>query len=302
MKQKVTWLIVVVAVILVFFCLNDIVFFFAPKELATKKINFEDYQNLKKAYTYTDDLSISTDSIWETVKCTGWAFVETEEPTEGKKGNLILKGRKNSYITPELTFSTSTIADEVPGWKQIGDTNNKFTVEFSTVNLASDDYEIYVYLEENANAVGLVETGIGFTKNGVKIEGYTIATEAEVPTPDEMTTRFDYGWWDVYQEDSYVNVQGWQIKTDVVSEKLAYYVIFTGDNGNVTSFKLSTANNTTLGADYGVDYVGSGFRGNIAYELLPDTAGTRCIVAENDGTWYCTEPVPYALLENASVE
>ena len=295
MKQKITWLIIVIAVILVFFCLNDIVFLFAPKELVTKEVDFADYQNLSKAYSRTDDLAISTNNLWETVKCTGWAFVETDAPTEGKKGNLILKGTKNSYITTELTFRTSTIAQEAPGWKQTGDTNNRFTVEFSTVNLPSDDYEIYVYLEENANAIGLVDTGIGFRKNGVNIESYTVVTPSEIPVPDEMTTMFDAGWWDFYPQASYMSVQGWQIKTGIASENLNYHIVFWGDNGKTVSFKLPVVNHFSLGTEYGQEYISSGFQGSIDYDLLPDTVGMISIVAENNGTWYCAEPIPYAL-------
>lgn len=293
MKKILKWIAVGILLLAIYFFLNSIISVFLPKDIAVKKINFEDYQNLGFVYTYVNDLEISEDDIWETIRCSGWAFVETDEPVEEKSGYLIFKGKKGSYITEKLLFSSSTIEVQLQWKKQIGSINNGFDTKFSTVPLPSDEYKIYIYVEENENAVGLVDTGVGFRKNGVRLESYTPIEECVIPHVDEMVVGFAHGWWDIYPEESNVRVQGWQILEGVNSEDLTYYVVFSGNNGKTTAYKLPHINHTSVALDYGIEHLNSGFKGNLGYDQLPDTVGIRYIVAENNGNWYRTGGTVY---------
>lgn len=291
MKKKGAFLTVCVGMLLAgFLLLNQIVAACFPKYLAVRKVDFNDYQSIGKAYFHLLSYEINEKDLKETITLTGWAFAETEEDNSLKRGNLILKGRKNTYMTSELSFFFSSIQNEVSDWKEIQGSSNNFAVTFSTVNLPPDDYEIYVYVEENENNRGIVDTGAGFRKNGVRMKNYTSVTFCGVPDVSTIDTRFDDGWWNLSSCDSYFKITGWQIKKGITSENFTYYGIFVGENGDVLSFKLPGENYTSLAEQFGdAKYISSGFNGCVDYSKLPDTCGYAYIAAECDGQWYRTE-------------
>lgn len=302
MKKIPRRIVVGIALLAIFFSLNKIVSVFMPDEYAVRKINFEDYSDLEHAYTFVNDLEISENDIWETIICSGWVFVESDDTDTEKDGYLIFKGTKGSYISEELNFSLSTVAATFQGKINIGNTFNRFETQFSTLQLPPDDYAVYVYLEENENDIAIVNSGKGFRKNGVQIEQYTPVDAAVVPAAAEISAIFTHGWWGGYPEETNLRIQGWQIQEGVKSQNVTYYIVFEGNNGKTAAFKMPHVNHTTLINDYGLEYLNSGFSGNLEYNQLPDTTGYQYIFAENNGNWCRTGAVPYDIVPQEPVQ
>ena len=274
--------------------LNSIVSYFllSPEEKVIR-VDFNDYADVGKAYALINNIDILNEDIKERINCNGWAFVETQDSNAEKTGNLILKGRKNCYMTAELPFRISTIQQAMPNWKKIQGDSNNYALTFSTLQLPDDIYEIYIYVEENENAKGIVDTGAGFRKEGVDIQSFTDVTFCDIPKIEESWPVFDHGWWDMYDEGTHLRIQGWEIKEGIASEDFTYYGAFVGENGKVLAFKMPSINHASLGAEFGVDYISSGFAGYVEYEKLPDSAGVWYMLAEHEGNWYRTEAYVY---------
>lgn len=297
MKKKIIYFILGLFLVATFMSLNDIVSLFFGKESRLKKADFDDYANAGTAYALINDPDIMTDDIKERIYCSGWAFVETDERNDEKWGTMILKGRNHCYRTSDLSFRISSVQDDAVGWKNICGRENNYAITFSTVQLPDDVYEIYIYLEENENTKGIVDTGAGFRKNGIHMESFTDMEFCDTPDLEVMEVGFDHGWWDIYQEDTHLRIQGWQIKEGIPSEEFTYYVVFEGENGKTVTAKMPSKNHIGLGEDYGMEYVTSGFIGCIDYDQLPDASGYRYILAERDGVWYRTNATWYEMEE-----
>lgn len=288
----------IIAFFLIFFSLNSIVSFFFPEDYKVRKIDFDDYRMVGPAYYLMNDLEIVEGDLKESINCSGWVFAETEEPNDDKRGYLILKGRKNSYITSELAFKWSSIQYDVPEWKKIQGIYNDYNVSFSTVSLPNDIYEIYIYVEENENAKGIADTGHGFIKNGVHVMSFTDVEMMNVPEISTISETFDNGWMGFTWNDTYVEVHGWHIKEDIASDRMTYYAVFVGDNEKTLSFKMPSVHHVALAAELGsTQYISSGYVGCVMNEKLPDVKGRIYILAECNGTWYRTGETAYDITD-----
>ena len=298
MKKKLLCGIAAGVLVAVFLALTNIVSLFFPRAVRLQKANFDDYADAGRAYALINEIEFLDDDILERINCSGWAFAETEESNEGKIGRFILKGRNHCYMTSKWMFRQSSIQNYGLSWgKNIQGTKNGYAQTFSTVQLPDDVYEIYIYLEENENTKGIVDTGAGFRKNGIHMESFTDMEFCDTPDLEKMEVGFDHGWWDIYQEDTHLRIQGWQIKEGIPSEEFTYYVVFEGENGKTVTAKMPSRNHIGLGEDYGMEYVTSGFIGCIDYDQLPDASGYRYILAERDGVWYRTNATWYEMEE-----
>lgn len=277
MKKKHLWLIAVsVLVVVVFFCLNHIAALFCDPSYRIHRISFEDYEDLGEAYIYMDEPEYSSDesNISELLTFNGWAFAESDDTETEKEVRLIFKGKKGAYITEKAGMRMSTIQYSLSGWKKVPEKNNNFGLYCSTLTLPNDVYEIYAYINENGEDMGLVNTGETFKKEGVKLYDYTAGVMCEDVDPTEATQMFSDGWFGIYYENDCVSVEGWEAADQVESESIDYYVSYVGDNDEIVTIAVPNMYRTNIAEHLGdVMYMGSEFEGALAYEQLPDAQG-----------------------------
>lgn len=281
--------------LLIFINMNRIVYFFFDESVKIHKIDFDDYNVDNPAYAYLREFEYYKDEFREILYCAGWAFAETTEPNDNKSIYLIFKGERNAYMTNKCVISYSSLQDEVQGWKNIYGSNHNFTIEVSTLLLPADTYEIYIYVEENEKAKGIVNVGQGFKKNGVKLYSYRLGEIVDSIDPEQINNVFDDGWLDgVLNENECIVVAGWEVIKNKNSENSKYYLVFIGNNHeNVT---LQIPNTIRLGAGKSLgnyDQNACGFRGALDKKSLPDKAGVVYVIAENTGEFYKTDAYSY---------
>ena len=291
LNKRVLGIILFAFICLLFMKMNSIVSLLFPQQLQLKKVNFEDYNIEGKAYAYMNPYEYS-DDLKEVVRCSGWAFAETEGSNESKSVYLILKGKKGTYRTEKCGRNLDDIHLFFSDWKKITGNSNNFIVDFSTVVLPQDIYEIYVYVEENENTKGIVSTGQSFKKDGIKLYDYTIGEKSESINPAQIEKKFDYSWIDVSIINDCIDTSGWAAIDSKSSEDSDYYVVYIG-NKNVTihvvnQYKTNIADH--LGNNM---YMASGLTGRLDRKNLPDEAGIIYVVAENQGVLYRTDAYAY---------
>lgn len=299
-KKIIKYMLCALFILIVFLNMNKIIIFFFDDSIKFHKINFDDYKQAGHAYTYLNEFEYNQDDLQEILRCTGWAFAETSENNDQKKIYLIFKGKKNSYITDEAGIGVSMVQVETPGWKNTYGGNHNFGIDVSTLGLPTDIYEIYVYVEENEHAKGIVNTGRGFKKCGVKLYSYSVGEIVGEIDPYQINNSFYKGWIDsLSSTNDCIEVSGWQAIENKNSENTCYYLVFVGSNQKNVTMRIPTIYRTGVGSYLGSpDYIASGFRGALNRERLPDECGDVYVVAENEGVFYRTESYPYDI--NAS--
>lgn len=293
-KRFILWSVIIIFLVLLFWKMNDIVYLFINDDLKLMKVNWEEYQTEQYAYAYMNSFEYNSDDLLETVKCNGWAFAETNESNENKEVNVILKGTKNTYITSKSTLAADDISKRFPDWKEIPGESNNFTIEFSTLSLPNDVYEIYVYVKENDVTKGLVKIGQTFKKEGVKLYEYEVGQKIEEIAPLSIKNNLTLGWINITNVNDCVKVSGWCAIENVESEYLNYYVVYLGDNNKNVTINVMNQYRTDVAESLGNDiYMGSGFVSCVSNNNLPDSAGDIYVVVENNGKYYVSAKYQY---------
>lgn len=298
MKKKLRWIILICILICVLLNLNRFVqYFFVDDENKIYKICFEDYASSKSAYALLNPFEYQSDSLLENVFCSGWAFVESDGENSQKSTQIILKGNKNSYITASATQFPDDV-HVTKGWKKIPGECNDFRINFSTIMLPDDSYEIYIYVEENSNTRGLINTGQGFRKKGILLMPNTIGEKVDNIPIEDISESFSKESLSIEYEEGAVKLTGWAWVEDLESEKLNYYVVCEGINGEKST--LNIPNQYRLDMISAFDnpfYTGSGVTGRFINSDLPDSVGRMYIVAESSSDKYISEPYFYNVEE-----
>ena len=273
--------------------MNHIILLFCNDEIKLSKVNLDNFDFANKAYVFMNPFEYMEDDLTELVYCSGWAFAETSQDNVNKKVTLILKGLKNTFITSECAM----LADDIhrrEGWKIIPGSNNNFAIWFSTINLPSDIYEIYVYVCENENVHGIASTGQSFKKEGVMLYEYPTGQICENIDIDKITNAIDYGWVTVEVLNECVMVSGWSAVNSICSEDATYYLCFIGNNNNTITLRQPNICRADV-ADYLDDniYMMSGFKSGLNKENLPDEKGEVYVVIEYQNSFYLSRPEVY---------
>jgi hypothetical protein len=294
LNKRVLSIILFALLILLFVKMNNIVALFLNQQLQLQKVDFNDYNVAGKAYAYMNPYEYNRDDLKEVVRCSGWAFAETEASNDDKSVYLILKGKKNTYRTEKCGRALDDMHLFFSDWKKITGNANNFIVDFSTVVLPEDVYEIYVYVEENKTTKGIVSTGQCFKKEGIKLYDYTLGKKSDSINPTLIEKKFDYGWIDVTIINNCIDVTGWEAIESKTSEDSDYYIVYIGRNNQNVTIHVVNQYKTNI-ARYLENniYMASGFAGRLDRKSLPDETGIVYVVAENQGELYRTEPYFY---------
>lgn len=269
--------------------LNNIIALFLDKEMQLHKINFSDYDYDTHVFLYMNPFEYyEDDNLFETIRCTGWAFIPSLDDNADKHTFLILKGRKGCYITSDCGGFYDDIHTTLKEWKNIPGSFNQFLANFSTINLPDDIYDIYIYIEANEKIKGISQTNYAFKKEGIHLYNYaphcSILTNFSIPETENSTVN---GWMTVTCESEYVQVSGWATLDSISPEDTKYYVLFRGNNGSsVTVEAIKTCRTDVVHALNDPLYTESGYCCGIEIKELPDSAGTVSLIIQYQDKYY----------------
>ena len=274
---------------LFYISLNRIVVQFLNEEMQLHKIDFDDYNYDTHVYFYMNPFEYEDNNIFEIVSCTGWAFIPSKDNSADKRTSIILKGRKNSYITADCGGVYDDIHNRLKGWKDIPGNNNQFYARFSTVNLPDDIYDIYIYVEEGEEIKGISPTNYAFEKKGIHLYGYVprcaVCADLDVSQIEE---NIDNGWMTVTGDTGYVQVSGWATVDLVPCEDAEYYVLFEGNNGERVAFETIKLCRTDVvqELDKNTLYTESGYCCGVGKDELPDDNGKVYLIMKYENKYY----------------
>lgn len=137
--------------------------------LKVEKINIADYlDTTANLYHYIEEVSIRGD-LTESVTIQGWAFGATKADNKEKMIKLIFSSDEDTYA---VTIGPDKSKNAI--WVQRNDLyridNNikglmhGFIVSFSTLEIKNGEYTMYVYIKENGQDYGIVNTERKFIK------------------------------------------------------------------------------------------------------------------------------------------
>ncbi len=276
-------------IILVYVSLNKCVAHFLNEELQLKKIDFEDYNCDTHVFLYMNPFEyFEDDNLFETMRCTGWAFIPSSEDNADTHTFLILKGKKGSYITADCGGFYDEIHNTLKEWKDIPGSFNQFWADFSTINLPDDIYDIYIYIEDGKKTKGISQTNYAFKKKGIHLYNYTphcnIIPNFSIPETEDNAVN---GWVNVACEPEYVQVSGWATLDSIPPEDTKYFVLFKGNNGSsVTVEAIKTCRTDVVRTLNDPLYTESGYCCGIETEQLPDSAGTVSLIIQYQDKYY----------------
>lgn len=102
------------------------------------------------------------------VDVSGWAFCETEYENDGKTITVILKAQdcQQCWYTGSPAGIRADVRKVYPNAR--GDYHG-VTSQFVTFGLRNGVYDVFLYVKENENTKGLIDTGMNLVKNGREI-------------------------------------------------------------------------------------------------------------------------------------
>lgn len=291
LKQKNKILIGIVILfftIIIYTSLNKCIVYFLDEELQLQKINFDEYNYDMHVFYYMNPFVYEDNSLFETVCCTGWAFMPSTESSDDKQTFIILKGRKGSYITAGCGGIYDDIHNTLKEWKDVPGNDNQFNTRFSTVNLPDDIYDIYIYVENGKDVKGISPTNYAFKKEGIHLYDYAlnskICDELEISSfePDSVN-----GWMTVSSEPGYVKVGGWATVDSIPSEDAEYFMVFEGNNGSsVTVEAIKNCRTDVVKELNDTIYTESGYSCGIEANQLPDDIGRAYLIVKFGDKYY----------------
>lgn len=151
---------------------NSIILSFFKDE-RLQKVNFSEIQGNSEVYYSMDSLE-ELGGLLERFYAQGWAYCETEVDNTNKTISIILKD-----ISSDLCYRIDSVAGEradVYGVfrdeKKIYNQMNGLECQFSSINIKSGTYELYLYVKENDVNYGLANTGFRYIKDrdGFRLE------------------------------------------------------------------------------------------------------------------------------------
>lgn len=141
---------------------------------SVEKCSFVDFQDKDDVVFFIDDIT-ETGNMLETVCIRGWSFTETDTDNTNREIKLVLKNEKKCYVVTIMADSLTARLDVIAAFPdQKFGINNAigFIYEFSTLQMKNGIYNIYIYVWENEENYGIVDTGIQVKKDGASFKIY----------------------------------------------------------------------------------------------------------------------------------
>lgn len=135
--------------------------------------DFTEISSNSEVYFNVDSLE-ELGGLLERYYAQGWAYCETEADNTNKTISIILKD-----ISSNMCYRIDSVAGEradvygvFKNEKKIYNQMNGLECQFSSINIKSGTYELYLYVKENDVNYGLANTGFRYKKDrdGFRLE------------------------------------------------------------------------------------------------------------------------------------
>lgn len=123
--------------------------------------------------------SVETFDNWsESLSLSGWAFCETDGNNDEKSYDIILRNDKDTYAVHVAPVARRDVASSYPD-RKVASIMNGIEMQASTIAVRDGIYSIYVYVHENDDNYGLIDTGRRIIKSRDRFEElqYELVTE-----------------------------------------------------------------------------------------------------------------------------
>lgn len=253
-----------------------------------------DNSGLANPVVYAIDRVLLSQNIFSDVSISGWAFVENVGKSADKTISAIFESEGESYRIEMKTFKRFDLdtAPILEGYA-IPKSLNGFEGSFSPLGMKNGTYKLYLYVKENQNLEGMVNTGRVFVKRFGTFEEYLGGESVSSPNTDFDSKITVHAYFTCDPADGNVMVRGWAFMEDGVSKKVPSQPIVSLKKSDGTTAYFSTTSHGTIDVAQefeAKDLDRSGFSSEIPIAAFGKGDNTISIIYEGLGqsTFTCT--------------
>ena len=293
----VKWSVAILILVLWLFKSNGIIAsVFVDNEKRLKEVDISQYSSVSRVYPYVSGQSDRGDYI-DTYSITGAAFCETEATNYLREVELILKSEKGAYAIKAAPSEDISFYDQFQDIKQIRGNEIGFRVNFSTINLPSGIYELYIYVRETEDIYGIGNSGYKYIKDKAGFRSFDYGQQIDLDSDCFIETDIPFAYDAVTNnEDGTTYIGGWQaLKKSESSDTSVYIEIKTSDGCRY--FEVEKAIRKDIMVALGDNYMMSGMHNSLDTRLFePGNYRTR-VVVRYGGKYYISSRSESVLIQ-----
>lgn len=268
-KNKILCGVLIIVWLILFSNLTPIVLSLKSEDLSLSSVNLD--KSGGKVNYWIDSLTIN-DNLFREVYVWGWAFIDTEEDNTYKNVKLILASGENVYEKNMDLFIKGGLAVALPN-NIVPEYRTGVTTTFSPLGMENGDYALYIYVYENEDNVGIINTGRVFHKSYQSF--FEIIGGQKLSNSDFAGARANPAVKYYIDECSVsggkVQINGWAYLENTESSKNQIFLQIMKPDGTVSYYSTQKVSRVDVAEHFKDDrYASSGFR----VELPPDAIGT----------------------------
>lgn len=170
-KRLLTFSIICIAVIVIYFLLNFIAtHLFMPAKISLpQKTNDLEISEAQGRYALSSSSPSFGSDPFQSVEVEGWAFLNTTEENDDKEITVILYSVDDPslcYTIPVEMSSRPDVYNAFAETEEISGLNHGFKACFTPIMLKDGQYQLILCVRENENLCGCLTTSVYFTKDG----------------------------------------------------------------------------------------------------------------------------------------
>lgn len=286
LTKIVKWSVAILILVLWLFKSNGIIAsIFVDNEKRLNEVDIFQYSSVSRVYPYVSGQSDRGD-YFDTYSITGAAFCESEASDYLREVELILKSEKGAYAIKAAPSDDTRFYEQFQDIKQIRGKGIGFRVNFSTINLPSGIYELYIYVRETEDIYGISNSGYKFIKDKDGFRSFDYGQQIDLDSDCFIETDIPFAY-DVVtnNEDGTTYIGGWQaLEKSESSETSVYIAIETADGSKY--FEVEKAIRKDIMMAFGDNHMMSGMHKSLdTISFKPGNYHTR-VVVKYDGKYY----------------
>jgi len=219
---------------------------------------------------YWIDSWVYYDNVVPTITVDGWAFVETEQDNINKTVKLIFVSDDVSYeVDTDLGVKQRLV--QTLNDKKVPKERTAFSTTFSPLGMKNDVYTLYLYVSENDENYGILNTGREFRKgyrNFIELNGGEIVENkdfSKASVNNSINYRID--WCRI--KDGKLDIYGWAFLENTESSENRIYLEIQKPDGTVSFYSTKRFFREGVGEYFKDDrYNHSGFQALIPLSAI----------------------------------
>jgi len=163
-KKRITLIVGIILWLAVLLLLNPLFLRLTNREL--QKSEIEHVQSMGSNVIFNIDRVDASENLFKDVEIAGWAFIEHDGKDPDKKISLIFSSGKESYVIPGELITRPDVYEAKTLQNYIVPNNlNGFSGTFSPFAMRNGTYRMYLFVKENEELTGIVDTNRVYTVN-----------------------------------------------------------------------------------------------------------------------------------------